>query len=136
MVADHYTTTTAMWDFRFRNFRFSIGLLLLDTSIAENSTLVAKIRKEVSDSGFLEAFLESAPQLILQCMIVLLTGNISKLLTTRWLQNGMWLPLKMLRLLTRCASSRLVTNKHFIKRSWLIIAQFRWKKSSIFSLGQ
>jgi len=52
----------------------------MDTSLPANSKLIFKMKKEASDSGELEAFLESAPQFILQSSIVLRTGNISNLL--------------------------------------------------------
>ena len=50
----------------------------MDTSIPGNSTLIARVRKEAAGSGYLEAFLESAPQFILQCTFILLTGNASE----------------------------------------------------------
>jgi hypothetical protein len=43
-----------------------------------NSLLVVKIQKEAMGSSFLEAFLESAPQIILQLYIIQRTGIISK----------------------------------------------------------
>jgi hypothetical protein len=52
----------------------------MDTSLPANSALIFKIKKEASESGVFEAFLESAPQFILQSSIVLRTGNICKIL--------------------------------------------------------
>jgi hypothetical protein len=56
----------------------------MDTSLAQNSSLVNRIKRESVESGTFEAFLESAPQLIMQCSIILRTGNMSnfKLLIT------------------------------------------------------
>jgi hypothetical protein len=50
----------------------------MDTSLANNATLLLKIKREAMISGILEAFLESAPQFILQMTIILKTGNISE----------------------------------------------------------
>jgi hypothetical protein len=50
----------------------------MDTSLAQNSSLIDIIQKEALGMGILEAFLESAPQFILQCSIILRTGNIGK----------------------------------------------------------
>ncbi len=50
----------------------------MDTSLANNATLLLKIKREAIISGILEAFLESAPQFILQMTIILKTGNISE----------------------------------------------------------
>jgi hypothetical protein len=48
------------------------------TLAPDNSILVAKIQKEALGSSFLEAFLESAPQIILQLYIVQRNGLIGK----------------------------------------------------------
>ncbi len=58
--------------------RFFLGLLLLETSSEGDQKIVTYIKKTVFNSNVYEAFLESAPQFILQCSIVLRTGNISK----------------------------------------------------------
>ena len=55
-----------------------VGLALMDTSLPQNSQLVFKMKKEALDSGLFEAFLESAPQMILQCSIALRTGQTSE----------------------------------------------------------
>ena len=56
-----------------------IGLALMDTSLPENSKLVFKLKQEALSSGLFESFLESAPQTLLQCSIMLRTGVTSKL---------------------------------------------------------
>jgi hypothetical protein len=61
-----------------RNIRHLIGLGLMDTNLPENAMLVTKIKQEALGSGLFEAFLESAPQLILQCSIILRTGVTSE----------------------------------------------------------
>jgi hypothetical protein len=50
----------------------------MDTSLANNSTLMFKLNGESLEDGILEAFLESAPQFVLQIYIILITSNISK----------------------------------------------------------
>jgi hypothetical protein len=50
----------------------------MDTSLEKNSTLIFKIKAESLVDGILEAFLESAPQFVLQLYIILHTGAISK----------------------------------------------------------
>ena len=63
---------------KFRNIRLCISLGLMDTSLEQNTSLILKMKSEVLNSGLLEAYLESAPQFILQCSIILRTGNTSK----------------------------------------------------------
>jgi hypothetical protein len=46
----------------------------MDSSLPDNLLLIAKIKQKAMGSGLFEAFLESAPQLILQCSIILRTG--------------------------------------------------------------
>jgi hypothetical protein len=58
--------------------RSAFALLLIDTSLEKNSTLILRIRQEALGAATFEAFLEAAPQLILQLSIVLRTGNISE----------------------------------------------------------
>jgi hypothetical protein len=61
-----------------RNLRSFFGLFFLDTSLPGNQETISIIRKEVLSSSIIEAFLESAPQFILQCSIILRTGIISE----------------------------------------------------------
>ena len=63
----------------FRNLKSFFALLLMDTSLPQNESLIIRIKRETVGSGLFEAFLESAPQLILQCSIILRTGNLSNL---------------------------------------------------------
>jgi hypothetical protein len=61
-----------------RNLRYIFGLYFLDTSLLSNENIIASIQKEIFHSKTLEAFLESAPQFILQSSIIWRTGNLSK----------------------------------------------------------
>ena len=61
----------------FRNLRLLIGLGLLDTSLPQNDIAVTKIKHEAKRSGLLETFLESVPEFIFQCSIIMRTGIIS-----------------------------------------------------------
>ena len=47
---------------------------MTDTSLYVNSDLILKIKTSTLDAAFLEAYLESAPQLIFQCYTILQTG--------------------------------------------------------------
>jgi hypothetical protein len=64
----------------FRNLRSAVALLLIDTSLEKHVSLILRVKQEALGAATFEAFLESAPQLILQLSIVLRTGNISKCL--------------------------------------------------------
>ncbi len=55
-----------------------MGLALMDTSLAGNVGLVMQLKQDSLEAGFFEAFLESAPQFIFQCSIVLRTGITSE----------------------------------------------------------
>ena len=61
-----------------RNLRLMVALLFTDTSLQQNFHNVRSIKTESLESGLLEAFMESAPQFILQLSIVIRTGIISK----------------------------------------------------------
>ena len=50
----------------------------MDSSLEKNSTLIFKIKTESLVDGILKAFLESAPQFVLQLYIILNTNNISE----------------------------------------------------------
>jgi hypothetical protein len=52
--------------------------MLMDTQVPENYLLIVKIKGEAVDLGLYEAFLEAAPQFILQASIILRTGNFGK----------------------------------------------------------
>jgi hypothetical protein len=51
----------------------------LDTSLPSNAKTIARLQKEIFGSSTLEAFLESAPQFILQCSIIWRTGTMGKI---------------------------------------------------------
>ena len=55
------------------------ALFMLDTNLPSNYNTILIIKKEVLLAKNFEAFLESAPQIILQCSIIVRTGNISKI---------------------------------------------------------
>ncbi len=63
----------------FRNLRLFLSLLMMETQLPINLTLVNKIKREAVMFGLYEAFLESAPQLILQMSIILRRGYLSKI---------------------------------------------------------
>jgi hypothetical protein len=75
-MKEHSITHDTM--FAFRNMRLFFSLFLMDTQLPSNCHLVAEIKSEAVSYGLYEAFLESAPQLILQLSIVLRSGFISK----------------------------------------------------------
>ena len=52
----------------------------MDIREPDNFILVTKIRQEALGNSLIEAYLESVPQLILQCSIIMRTGNASKLI--------------------------------------------------------
>jgi hypothetical protein len=52
----------------------------LDTSLPANEKTIARLQKEIFGSSTLEAFLESAPQFILQCSIIWRTGILGEFL--------------------------------------------------------
>jgi len=58
--------------------RLFFALAAMDTQLPGNFSLVAKLKGEIVNLGLYEAFLEAAPQFILQCSIVLRTGIISE----------------------------------------------------------
>ncbi len=64
-----------------RNFQLFVALLLTDTSLPQNASLITRIKSEALESGIYEGFLESAPQLIFQGSIILRTGNTSNFIT-------------------------------------------------------
>jgi hypothetical protein len=53
--------------------------MTMDTQVAKNYILNVTIKGEAVNFGLYEAFLEAAPQFILQASIILRTGNISEL---------------------------------------------------------
>ena len=66
------------WLFSFRNLRAFFGLFFLDTTNPRNYSTMMAIKKEVWTSSAYEAFLESAPQFVLQCSIIVRTGVVSE----------------------------------------------------------
>lgn len=59
--------------------RHFFALLFTDSSLDVNYAVIYKIKMETIRSGTMEAFVESAPQLIFQCSVICRTGNTSKL---------------------------------------------------------
>jgi len=78
-VAEQIVDIVNKITFFFRNLRSFIALYLTDTSLHQNADVIRSINEEALGSGLFEAFLESAPQLILQCSIILRTGNTCKI---------------------------------------------------------
>ncbi len=70
--------TKVLYLINFRHLRAFFALFMLDTSLASNYGTIQIIQRDVSSSNMMEAFLESAPQFILQCSIIVRTGIISK----------------------------------------------------------
>jgi hypothetical protein len=56
----------------------------MDTSLPGNALFIDKIKQRALNSRLFEAFLESAPQLILQCSIILRTGYTSNYGQTKY----------------------------------------------------
>ena len=88
-----------------------MGLLMIDTSLAENTSIIRKMKKNAFEAGVYEAFLESAPQFILQSSIVLRTGIICKYFEIKYYPNKGHRKMRV---------NNLVTNMH---KSY-------WKKTS------
>jgi hypothetical protein len=64
--------------FFYRNLQAFFALFMLDTSLASNYRTIQIIHMEALSSSIMETFLESAPQSILQCSIILRTGSMCK----------------------------------------------------------
>ena len=62
----------------YRNAYIFIGLATMNTANPHNFPLVSQLKSSATDISAIEAFLESAPQLILQIYIILRTGEFSK----------------------------------------------------------
>ena len=60
--------------------RYCFALYSLDTSLPSNAKNIAIIQKEIFYSRTLEAFLESAPQFIVQCFIIYKTNCSCKII--------------------------------------------------------
>ncbi len=58
--------------------------MFLESTTESDQKIVTFIKKTVFNSNVYEAFLESAPQLILQCSIILRTGNMSNYILSSW----------------------------------------------------
>ena len=52
-----------------------MGLLLMDTTLPENKKIIFGIQNEGQFDGFLEAFAESVPQMVVQLFIIFNTGE-------------------------------------------------------------
>ena len=50
----------------------------MDTSLPQNSDLVAGIKQEVLTAGLFETYMESAPQFVIQCIFILESGSASE----------------------------------------------------------
>jgi hypothetical protein len=64
----------------YRNFRVLFALAVMDPRLSSNAALAFSLKQTTLRSGLIEAFLESAPQFILQCSIILRTGLTSMIL--------------------------------------------------------
>jgi len=72
------------------NLRIFFGLATMNTSNPLNSYLVSTLKAKASEISLSEAFLESAPQMVLQLYIFLRTGTMSmkNLLYNWWWQHN------------------------------------------------